>query len=470
MTAVEAPSAADPATVLDRSVAAVLSLGPADLSAEVRARAVDTWCDAIAVLAGGATTEAAGIAADYARRYHGVAGLVCGGYSAAPWAAFANGTALAALDFEDGHAEGGAMHPASPVVSALLAAADAETTMASAWTAQVAGYELGLRVGRALLEHDDSIWFHATGNSGAVAAALAVAHLRGYDLNAARRAVHIAWLHAPFSTGGWPMIKESIGWGAMTGLVAADLAALGMNRLPVGYRPNDVNIQPETALSLPGALTDPFVLSIGTTFESLNTYFKPFASCRWTHSAAAGLRDLMRRHQITADLIERIVVETHEGATHLSELAPRTIEHGQYSFEMVLSAVALYGAAGWREMSVSAMAEPARRALAERVVLRHDPALDRHLPAKLPARVTVELRDGSRIGGLYLETLGENDLPMSRAELDAKWTDLLAARLTQAEIPILLAGLADPAARLLEVTGPLLGGETATGSSVEERS
>lgn len=436
----------------------VMAFTAETLPQSVLDKAAQTWCDAVSVTVGGATSDAAKLAADYARTHPGLSPLFAGGSSSPAFAAFANGTAAAALDFEDGHNDGGAMHPASPITSALIVSAPGETTMLDLWVAQISGYEVALRVGRSLLKHGNSPWFHSTGTPGAIGAAVAICKLRGEDVDTAFRAAHIAWLHAPFSTGGWPMIKESIGWGAMTGVVAADLARVGMNKLPPGYIPNDVNINAETALSLPGVDDDTFVTSIGSEFESLNTYFKPFAACRWTHSAADGLDIVLGENHIDPARISQITVYTHEGASHLTEPEPRTIEHGQYSFEMVLSAIALERKASWREMSVASMARPERVAMARRVRIVHDPSLDHYVPAKLPARVVVRLDDGTEFSHFATETLGESEHPMSENRLRAKWLDLLSAAVDPDAAEMTLRTLSDPISRINDALACLFSG------------
>ncbi len=95
----------------------------------VRDDATDDLRDVLSVMSAGTPTTSAKIAALYARLSPGTVPLAAGGTAALP-AALANGVAAAALEFEDAHYLGGAIHPASVVcASAPLHATVADLSM-----------------------------------------------------------------------------------------------------------------------------------------------------------------------------------------------------------------------------------------------------------------------------------------------------------------------------------------------------
>ncbi|WP_164737879.1 MmgE/PrpD family protein [Streptomyces luteoverticillatus] len=355
-----------------------------DLPEPVRDRAADALRDTVAVMFGGAGTTAARLGAAYARTGPGGVPLAAGGSAAPDRAAFANATAATALDFEDGHYLGGGIHPGSIVVAAGLAAAPAGTTVRDFLTAQVAGYEVGLRAGALLWPRHSGDWYHCTGTAGSLGAAATAARLRGLDGEAVTRALVLAWQHAPMATFALPMAKESIGWGASVGVAAAELARAGYLALPAGYTPPAPPGFAATPFDVPGAEKNEIVASLGEEFEAGRTYFKAYACCRYIHAAAHGLGTLMDRLGIGAGEIEEIEVRTHAGALFLSEQDPRTLEHAQYSFPHVLAAVALEGAAGARQINEDRLGDPSRAALARRVRVTHAPDLDDAPPPLTP--------------------------------------------------------------------------------------
>jgi 2-methylcitrate dehydratase PrpD len=434
------------------------SLTWSNIPAPTRHRAQLALRDTIGTIIGGSTTTAGRVATAAASRAGGhtpIAGTTA--KSTAPLAAFATAVNASALDFDDGHYRGGAIHPASVIVSSLLVATnDCEAGLSEFLAAQVVGYEIGLRAAHLLWPRHDLDDYHCTGTAAALGAAAAVAKLRGADGDCIARAVAIAWAHAPMSTFQLPMVKESIGWSAATGLFAADLAAAGFMAMPHPVTSAmDATFAP-TPFHRDGAMDDPFVASLGTVFEATNTYFKPYASCRYTHTAIRSLHDLMIEESLTADDIASVAVYTPKAAMNLSDQRPVSLDHGQYSFPFVLSAIMCTGVAGATEISESALDDPVRLAEAAKVSVHHDPKLDDTYPAHYGTRIVVRTADGSRLDRTRLVAPGDPDEPMSLDELRAKFVRLaephhgtasgsLAAALVDPELQVSLATVLLPA-------------------------
>lgn len=426
-----------------------------DIPADVQEHAKDDMRDALSVMFGGASTTSAQIAARYARLTSGAVPLVAGGTAALPEAAFANGVAAAALDFEDGHYLGGAIHPGSVVGAAALASAPAGATVADLLTAQIVGFEVCLRAAALLWSKHPDDWYHCTGCAGAMGAAAAAAHLRRLDADGMYRAIVIAWQHAPMSTFAIPMLKESIGWGAQVGAAAGQLSELGYLKLPEGYEPPMPDVMPTTPFDRAGVDQNEYVTSYGTVWEAGNTYFKQFAACRYIHAAAAGLRGMAIEHGLTADGITSIEVGTHVGAVFLAEQQPQTLEHAQYSFPHVLAAVVIDGNAGAAEISEGRLNDPQRAALAARVTVAHAEALDLEYPAHYGSRLRVTTADGRAIEGVFLDAPGDAACPLTQDELQEKWRSTLALVVPEAIGVELLRGVGYPERQLADVVGPL---------------
>lgn len=425
-----------------------------DLPEAVRERAGWALTDTVSTMVGGAPSEAATIALDFAGIAAGSSPLVGRGASATPaQAAFGNGVAASSLDFDDGHYLAGAIHPGSVIVPAVLAVADEDTTVHDALLAQVVGYEIGLRAAALLWPKHDGDHYHATGCAGAIGAAAAAAKLLGLDADGIARAIKISWVHAPMSTFSTPMVKESIGWGASTGVAAAQLAQAGWMKLPAGYSIDSNEVLPPTPFHEAHAKDHPFVVTIGERYETLHTYFKSFAACRYTHAAGAGFNELMAEHAIDASDIVKIRVGTHHAATFLNEVAPKTPETAQYSFPFVLGSLALWGAAGAQEMKASRLDDEDRLAFAGKVSLEYDADLDEHYPARYPSRVEITTSTGT-VSGVYLDAPGDPGTSFDHAALLEKWQQLLEPEVGDAAADI-VSGLADPSARLGTVLAPV---------------
>jgi 2-methylcitrate dehydratase PrpD len=226
-----------------------------------------------------------------------------------------------------------------------------------------------------------------------------------------------------------PMVKESIGWSAASAVFAADLAAAGFMAMPHGVQSSLDHTFPPTPFHRAGAMDDPFVASLGSVFETENTYFKPYPACRYTHTALRSLGELIAGEGLQADDVRRIEVHTPMASMNLSEQRPATLEHAQYSFPFVLATLLCTGAAGADELDDAAIGDERRLAVAARVTVHHDPALDPTYPSHYATRIVVHCRNGNRHETLRLVAPGDPDDPMSDADLDAKFTQLTTARL-----------------------------------------
>ena len=410
------------------------SLTWSDVPAAVRHRATLALRDTIGTMYGGSTTRAARIAADVAAADPGRFPIVGRDTRAScQQAAFANAVSASALDFDDGHYAGGAIHPASVIVSTLVTAASDPNVevidLRSFLTAQVVGYEIGLRAAHLLWPKHADDDYHCTGTAATLGAAAALARLWGLDADGIARSIAIAWAHAPMATFQLPMVKESIGWSAASAVTAVNLARAGFMSLPSGSPQPVPDVFPPTPFHRAGAMIDPFVASLGTIFEAENTYFKSYASCRYTHAPAAALKRLLDEHGISVDnakAIESIEVGTHRGAVFLADQRPPSLEHAQYSFPFVLGAIALHGAAGAAEMSDGYLTDTARLAVAERVTVHHDPAMDDLYPQHYAGTVTVRTTDGSQLNATGVVAPGDAADPMTDVELELKFLGLMA--------------------------------------------
>lgn len=390
-----------------------------DLDDAVQRRAELTLRDTAGALAAGRETRAARIAARVADPAGADDGRLDPVRSGPTMAALALGVAASVLDIEDGHYRGGGIHPSSPVLAAALAAAPPHAGAADLMAALVAGAEVAIRAAWLLWPDDQSDQDHCTGTAGALGAAAAAARVRGLDAAVVRRALDVAWAHAPMSAFRLPMVKESIGWSAATGTAAALLAEAGFNaedgdaeREPIAFGRHPFD----------GARADdPFVASIGERFESCATYFKRHSACRYTHAAADALGELLEAERVTAGQIAAIEVRCLPNARFLADPRPTSRERAQYSFPFVLASVALRGAAGPAQIAEAALDDPEVLELAARVSVVPDAALSDAYPDSYPGHVLVRTADGRELRRDRRGAVGDPGEPLSADQLARKF-------------------------------------------------
>jgi 2-methylcitrate dehydratase PrpD len=150
----------------------------------------------------------------------------------APDAAWINGTAAHALDYDDVALRG---HPSTVLVPAILAEGESlGASGAQLATAYIAGYEVWAELAaRDPAQHHQKGW-HPTGIFGPIGAAAACASLRGLD---PKRAAHALALGASHSSGlvanfGTMTKPYHAGRAAHSGVVAARLATAGFTASP----------------------------------------------------------------------------------------------------------------------------------------------------------------------------------------------------------------------------------------------
>lgn len=313
--------------------------------------------------------------------------------SAAPAAAaMANAFAAAAMDLDDGHRPSRG-HPGACVIPAVLAEADRLAATghppqdATILDAISAGYEIGLRIAAARSFYARTgFWggFAAAGGAG-VLAGLSARELAHALAIAGETAPHMATTTAP---PAWPQplgsdVKEGIPWAVSAGLVATRLAAAGMTG-PLDLVDHAPFFDAAAILAEPPR---PMIAACYTKFH---------AACRHVHAPVEALAGLMERHRLTAGQIEAIEVRAYSGALRISNhIRPRGLTEAQYSIPYCLGLTALRGSRALLPMTADDLGIAGAEAVAARVSLAVDPALEARFPAETLAVVRLRA-DGRR--------------------------------------------------------------------------
>ncbi|MFD0857858.1 MmgE/PrpD family protein [Roseovarius aquimarinus] len=387
-----------------------------DLPQDVRRHARRWLLDLVGVAAGGATTDLSRIIRDHAAMQFGAgargARMLFDGRIVSPaGAALAGGMTIDALDGHDGHklTKG---HVGCGVLPALLALSEAEgETRGDAFlTALALGYEIGTRAGIAL--HRTAPDYHTSGAWVALACAALGARALRLDAGRTRHAIGIAEYHGPRSQmmrciDHPTMLKDGSGWGAMTGVSAAYLAADGFTGAP--------------AITAEGADVADLWADLGSNWRISEQYFKPWPICRWAQSAVRAILDLRAEHGLTSPDVERIEIATFHESHRLAARSPSSTEEAQYSTSFPAAAAMVRGTVGPDEVSASAFADPEILRLSQGMIVIEAPEYNAAFPARRIAHVTLVLRDGRRLVSPPTEAPGDPEAPIADADLRAKF-------------------------------------------------
>lgn len=349
--------------------------------------------------------------------------------SPAPEAAWINGTAAHALDYDDVGLRG---HPSTVLVPAILAEAEAlGSSGADMIVAYVAGYETWAE----LFRRDNGLLhkkgWHPTGLYGAVGAAAACASLRRLDADKAAQAIALgasqsAGLMANFGTMTKPF---HAGRSAHAGIMAARLAEAGFTANTDALEHPQGFLNAISAEGHPDRSSEP---KLGETWAILTQGLgiKKYPTCYCTHRAIDCMLDLMAEHKVKADEVKTITVNISDYfATVLRNPAPRTGLAAKFSMEFAMASGVVAQRVGLRELTDAFVQRPDIRALMQRVEIVTTTAYDDEMPGAAPAdSVTVELASGRTIAGAPVKrATGHATRPLTEAQIYDKFADCLDA-------------------------------------------
>ena len=351
-------------------------------------------------------------------------------------AAFANGVAAHALDYDDVSYEG-MVHATAVVWPAVLAAAEpVSATGREILTAFVAAVELEYALGRAFTH--DLFWrgWWTTGLLGVIGAAVGASKVMGAGADTIREAICAAACQTsgPYVLVGSPIKPVACGRAAELGVQSALLAAAGLTAPADAFEHDhglitmfgDGNFRPQEF----DKLGRHYVLSTS------RVAFKQYPVCAGAQSGIEALLDLLQDQNPVPEDVVRMRCEVTPDVGHYMPYAnPTSVSEAQFSMPFCLACALTYGDVAVTHLEGAILDDPRIRRRMEmvEVVLSEDLAAceaardDVHQPA----RITLHMRDGSEISAFNPAPTGMPIKPMTDAALDAKFTNCAERVLTQ---------------------------------------
>ena len=348
------------------------------------------------------------------------------------FAAFANGVSIHADDYDDtqlavlkDRVYGLLMHPTAPALPPVLAIAERDGLSGrEMMTAYQIGVEVECKVAEAILPRHYQHGFHSTATCGAIGAAAGASKLLRLDREKSRRALSIAASQA----GG---VRENFGTmtkpfhagrAAESGVVAAELAALGFTASPVGLEADRGFFRAAgggyTAEMIDGKLGRPW------TFASPGVSIKPHPSGSLTHPGMSVMRNLILKHDIRPESVKRVKVGTnHNMPNALIHHQPRTELQAKFSMEFCMAILLLDRKAGLEQFTDEVVNRPDVQDMIRRVEFGVHPEAEAAGFDKMTTIIEIELTDGGVIEGSADFGKGSPANPMSDEELQQKFRD-----------------------------------------------
>jgi len=344
--------------------------------------------------------------------------------TSAPAAAFVNGIASHALDFDDTMPSLRG-HPSATTLPAAVAASEwLGATGRDFLSAYAVGLELAGKLGRAFGSGHYMRGWHATATIGNFTATAVAARVAG--LNASQLAQ--AWGIAAAQSGGLvrnfgTMTKPfQAGHSARAALTAVDLARRGFTASPDIFDGDDGFLSTYAADGEPlAAMAD----ALGKSWELLDrgNNYKRWPCCYCNHRPIGGLLELLDRHSIRTEEVQQIRVGFPPGADEpLIHTNPQTGLEGKFSIEYC-AAVTLLDRKLTLETFTDAMVQrPAAQAMMKKV--DHYRVPDTKVYSGTVGYTDVELvTPRGRFGQRVEKTPGSVAWPMSAADHEEKFLD-----------------------------------------------
>lgn len=355
----------------------------------------------------------------------------------APSAAFVNGVAAHALDYDDCEVAG-TTHNSAAMLPALLALAEGDgLTGKEVIDAYIAGFEVIVRIGQAIGYGHYTTGWHATSTTGTIGSAAACARLLGLDAATTATAIAIAatlagGLKSHFGTDTKPV---HAGLAARSGITAAQLAASGITANaaaldePLGFI-DIMNNEPAPGFASPlTRLGKPLAI------DEVGICTKAYPSCNYTHRPIEAMLELRARlNDISA--IEHMSIRVPESFYAVaSKHKPQTPPEARFSITWCLAVAACDGEVRIAHFEPDALARPDLRSLESRA--RVDPfqpaggASD--MVNTVPDTLEIRLKSGETLSSTIGKVRGSPQWPMTEAERQAKFTDCMSAHAGVAE-------------------------------------
>ncbi|MEV0111448.1 MmgE/PrpD family protein [Nocardia sp. NPDC050799] len=344
----------------------------------------------------------------------------------APAAAMATAMLEHALDFDDTHA-GGLVHPTVTVLPAAFAVGQERSASGEQVLAAAAlGLETVCRLGTVSPHGFHARGLHATAVVGPLAAAMTAGRLMGLP---AARLVDALGI-AGSSAGGLLEFLDSAadtkslhpGSAAFSGVTAARLAAAGASGPPSvleGKRGVYAALS-ERAADL-GVLTD----DLGVRWEATQIGIKPYPSCQLMHVTLDAVSAAVAGVAVDPAEIVDIEVHVHPDSSpivcgdHTGTAPPRSTYDAKFDLPWSVAALLHDGAVTIDTYTPESITRDSVAATATAVRVLPAPAAGP--AAAAPGRAVLTLRDGRTLTGEVAGSKGTPAVPMTDAELRAKF-------------------------------------------------
>ena len=354
--------------------------------------------------------------------------------TSASWAAFVNGTAGHALDYDDvdfvmlGH-------PSVTLVPALIALAEERRIGgAKVLEAYTLGFELLHVLGRAVNPGHYRRGFHATATLGSVGVAGACAYLLGLNEEQTMHALSLgasgsAGLVSNFGTMTKPF---HAGQSARAGLVAAKLAE-------GGFTAAEDTLETGFTAAMAAAEVGPKAHEFADWESAVAPWGRPWdieegvcvkihPCCAMTHPGIDAMLDLVTTEDVRVADVAALGARASTMTLKVLRYKEATTGlEGKFSMPFCIASALVDRKVGIRQFEEDSVARPEIAVLQKRVAFELDEKMAREDPETEAAEVWIKLKDGRELTRFFARARGHVENPLTEFELKEKFLECAAS-------------------------------------------
>jgi 2-methylcitrate dehydratase PrpD len=382
--------------------------------------------DCLGVALAGSQEEDAKICAEIARQESAKeeTSVIGSGFkTSALQAAFANGTAAHALDFDHSFTLMG--QPTAPIIPAIFALGEAlGSSGRQVIEAYVAGYEVTGKLAHSLRDSAHEGW-HAPSTLGVFGAAAGCAKLLGLNARQIEMGLGITasmagGVVANFGTMTKPL---HVGLGARNGVLAAKLAQAGFT---ANAKAIEAGVGFYQVLHGGTPIQETAIAELGKSYALLSDglRIKPYPCGGLTHQVIDSILEFRGKQGITPEMVESVDVDVVKHTyDRIAFRVPQTSIQGKFCMPYLVARALIDGKVGIDTFTEEAVRDAGVLKLAERVKMNLDTSLQRTDLGGRPCRVTLRLKNGQTFTREAQHAKGSPEFPMTEAELNEKFFD-----------------------------------------------
>jgi 2-methylcitrate dehydratase PrpD len=342
-------------------------------------------------------------------------------------AALINGLSSHVAEMDDG-VRFGMIHPGSPIISALLPAAEHFRVRGSdLLMGIVIGYEAALRIAVSIQPSHYQRGYHPSATCGSIGAAVGLAAMLGLNATAMEHALAAA---AVTASGTLKVIGDDSELKPYNTAHAATSAVQAYMMARAGFPGPHDSLSGKTGfleMCSDHCDTSRILSDCNAGLWIQQVYVKPYAACRHAHPAIEACISLRDDPAYHSPDINEIRVITYGGLAGRHDHRQTTgVASAKMSIPCSVAVALARGGAGISDFTEEIIRDPHIRNLAGKVSVIEAPALTAQVPDKRAAFVEIHMANGRVLKASTTYPKGEPENPMTDEELKQKFSDLAA--------------------------------------------